>query len=1215
MKIRKLTIKNLHSLRLDAEIDFVSAPLGTSGLFAITGDTGAGKSTILDAITLALYGELPRESAYEEIISYGAAASLAELEFEHNGLLLRAKWSVHRAGGKADGKIQAPKRELAQWDEARQDFVIIAEKAKELDQQVEKLTGLDYERFRRSVLLAQGDFAAFLHAKEGERSELLEKITGSEIYTELSKAAFAKHKQEDLRLKELQAEKSRLEILPAEEAEQLTQQVKALEQESETLQQRISTMRQLQQKLQRKAELELDAQRLDQEHSQWEIAKASAAPDFLRLNRFQDLRRFQPLLHRHTDLLLLQEQLSTQIAQLQAQNETEQQALAEQETQLALALQALEHVQLQQKEQEPILAEAMRLDVEINTRLQPLQVQKANLAQRQVEKTALQTQAEALEQEKNTSTERLQKVQEWLSEHPNWHQLGEMLPLLQSAIKDLDEARSQHQIWSQENADTQRKNLDLQTQLDQIQADQQQLRSKQEALNKAYQAALPGDVPQPDHELLNWLFQDVERLSARQRHLEQLQELNDAYRVLLQEINALEQQLESLRFREQQLQKDLLNVFDEEQLLDEMLQFKQEVYAQQRLIANYEQDRNNLTEGEPCPLCFSTEHPFRYHAFKPFVDQARAEYEGALADVENLRQQRQDLANQLRETSTQVEHLEQPLHGQLGQRLGRINELEGQRGRVFGALVGVDLNDESHSVTGFIADTAHQLQLRKAAIAALTALSKSIQDNDRALLENQQVEQKLQSHAAILDERMAQWGQQIQQAAARIAQKQQELVSKLAELDVAYQSDSVALLQTLQTAKEHFQKAQERRNESERSLERNAFSLEQVSVDLAKLEEIVALETSALESAEKILNVLQNQRMALIGDATIETLREKLQEALENAQTALQTQHQQLNQRRESSVVLATRTENLLLEQTKINQEYQRTDEQLLSAAATHGLSDLDALRAAMLSPEEEQQIRELQDGLARQEAELQRMIQENAQQLLNLIAETREAPEALALKSQLEEQEMAGQKMQQTLGQLMEKLNRHEQQQQKAKTLLKTIQAQQKEYARWAKLNDLIGSADGKKFRTFAQGLTLAKLIQLANRHLHHLNGRYVILKKTGEDLGLEIMDTFQANNRRGMRTLSGGESFLVSLALALALSELAGRDTSIQSLFIDEGFGTLDDSSLDLAISTLENLQSSGKTIGIISHVKELKERIGVQIQVKKQSDGFSQINVLNA
>ena len=95
-------------------------------------------------------------------------------------------------------------------------------------------------------------------------------------------------------------------------------------------------------------------------------------------------------------------------------------------------------------------------------------------------------------------------------------------------------------------------------------------------------------------------------------------------------------------------------------------------------------------------------------------------------------------------------------------------------------------------------------------------------------------------------------------------------------------------------------------------------------------------------------------------------------------------------------------------------------------------------------------------------------------------------------------------------------------------------------------------------------------------------------------------------------MFTLSGGESFLISLALALGLSDLAGRHAQIESLFIDEGFGTLDEHSLDMAISTLENLRAGGKTIGIISHVKALKERIGTQIQVHKQSDGFSKVSV---
>jgi len=157
-----------------------------------------------------------------------------------------------------------------------------------------------------------------------------------------------------------------------------------------------------------------------------------------------------------------------------------------------------------------------------------------------------------------------------------------------------------------------------------------------------------------------------------------------------------------------------------------------------------------------------------------------------------------------------------------------------------------------------------------------------------------------------------------------------------------------------------------------------------------------------------------------------------------------------------------------------------------------------------------------------------------------------------------------------------------------------------------------LIGSADGKKFSKFAQGLTLAWLTELANRHLHKLSDRYQIVKTPEKDLELQITDAYQADVVRPMTTLSGGESFLVSLSLALGLSDLAGRKTQINSLFIDEGFGTLDAETLDIAISALENLQSGGKMIGIISHVEALKERIGTQIEVSKQPRGYSKIKV---
>lgn len=173
-------------------------------------------------------------------------------------------------------------------------------------------------------------------------------------------------------------------------------------------------------------------------------------------------------------------------------------------------------------------------------------------------------------------------------------------------------------------------------------------------------------------------------------------------------------------------------------------------------------------------------------------------------------------------------------------------------------------------------------------------------------------------------------------------------------------------------------------------------------------------------------------------------------------------------------------------------------------------------------------------------------------------------------------------------------------------------LQAAEAEALRWGRLKELIGSADGAKFSRFAQSLTLRQLIRLANEHLCVLAERYRLTAAEGSDLDLRIVDLYQANADRPMESLSGGESFLASLALALGLSELASRRYPIDSLFIDEGFGTLDSGTLEIALSALENLRSRGKTIGLISHVDLLKERLTTQVRVIRSSGGRSRIEV---
>ena len=167
---------------------------------------------------------------------------------------------------------------------------------------------------------------------------------------------------------------------------------------------------------------------------------------------------------------------------------------------------------------------------------------------------------------------------------------------------------------------------------------------------------------------------------------------------------------------------------------------------------------------------------------------------------------------------------------------------------------------------------------------------------------------------------------------------------------------------------------------------------------------------------------------------------------------------------------------------------------------------------------------------------------------------------------------------------------------------LFEQISSQSAEADLWQRLDGLIGSAKGDKFRKFAQGLTLDHLLQLANQHLSRLHGRYLLRRKSTGELELEIVDSWQGDTARDTRTLSGGEGFLVSLALALALSDLVSNKTSIDSLFLDEGFGSLDGDTLEIALTALDSLNASGKMIGIISHVEAMKERIPAQIRVEK-------------
>ncbi|NYZ16581.1 exonuclease, partial [Azospirillum sp. RWY-5-1] len=175
---------------------------------------------------------------------------------------------------------------------------------------------------------------------------------------------------------------------------------------------------------------------------------------------------------------------------------------------------------------------------------------------------------------------------------------------------------------------------------------------------------------------------------------------------------------------------------------------------------------------------------------------------------------------------------------------------------------------------------------------------------------------------------------------------------------------------------------------------------------------------------------------------------------------------------------------------------------------------------------------------------------------------------------------------------------------------LAEAYEAQKSRHALWASMDELIGSRDGQKLRNFAQSLSLDALLAQANRYLDDLARRYRLERVAGADLDIQVVDREMADEVRGVHSLSGGEMFLVSLALALGLSSMAARGGGIGTLFIDEGFGTLDPDSLDVALSCLEALQASGRQVGVISHVPAMIDRIGVQVRVEPLGGGRSAV-----
>ncbi|GAB2804821.1 hypothetical protein GCM10027276_01770 [Comamonas piscis] len=1144
MKIRKLRLKNLNSLKGEWRIDFTAAPFADNSLFAITGPTGAGKSTLLDAICLALYHQTPRlatiSAGSNDLMTRHTADCLAEVEFEVKGSVYRAFWSQRRARDKASGALQGPRVELARVA----DGVILSTHSSDKLRQMAEITGLDFQRFTKSMLLAQGGFAAFLQANANERAELLEELTGTDIYSQISQTVFERARDARQTLERDKAQAGGMQLLPEAEREQLQTEAQQLQDTLASLQTRHAALQTLQRWQQQTAQAAQAQHQADERLQQAQRALQAATPDLERLQAHGPAQAIAPL---HAGWQ--QAQAATAAGQAQL-------------TQFQGHLADAQHQQWQLQQHASTLAQQAQQQAE--QALQQLQTQQSDL-------------------------------QHWLQQHPAHAALGDQLSgwreqLAQRQLQQRQLAQEQAALLQAQQQDQalQQQAAAQATELQQAQAAQQQAdAAAQEAQTAQHNRLAPhgGSMVelrahwQTAQQLQQAWQQLLQHAQQRQPLAQDAQQLGDALQACAAPLLQQQQALATLR-SQYKAQKE--RVGDKQQLL-----------AQEQRIQSLDAHRQTLQPGEACPLCGAHEHPAIAAYAALDVTATEAALQAAQAELETLQQQGEQLSaahaaalNQQTSLQAQRAVAEQRLAQwqqawlELATRMAQpIAESAWQQPQVLAEAQQASAAQAAQLQQALSAAEAAEQALQRAKDAAHAA-AQALQhaQHQQAQLQRSQQDNSAQQQRLI---------QAVQDLQALADTTEAALQSSLAPLGLLLPAATDADT-WLQTRQQEWQQWQQRSTQLQATMQQLALQQHQAS-------------QCAQEAEQWQLRLAQTQAPVQKGAPTT-----ALPATLADCAALLEQSRQQLasleGQTQQAGQQLAER---------------QWAETQAL-AAWNEGLqaspfADAPAFAQALLPAGELAQLTQQRDGLQQTLQRASTVAEEAAQQHQQLRAQhlTDEAPQALDAQLQALEEERN--QTAERMGAYRARLADDDQRRAGQQALLVQIAVQAQDSDLWQRLDGLIGSAKGDKYRKFAQGLTLDHLLALANSHLTRLHGRYLLQRKTTGELELDIVDSWQGDVARDTRTLSGGEAFLVSLALALALSDLVSSKTSIDSLFLDEGFGTLDGDTLEIALTALDTLNASGKMIGIISHVEALKERIPAQIRVEKGAGiGYSRLEL---
>ena len=1241
MKILAIRIKNLASLEGITEIDFTQEPLCSAGIFAITGPMGAGKSTILDALCLALYAKTPRylqakESGVEiydvigstisqgdvrGILRDGTADGFAEVDFVGiDGQKYKAIWSVRRARNKVEGSIQSDTVELKNLT-TNIDF---PGRKNEITKEIERLVGLNFEQFTRSVLLAQGDFTAFLKANKDEKSSLLEKLTGTHIYSEISKRIFEKSKatEQDLRLL-----KSKMEgILTLtgdeikhyqEEQNRYTQDIINFEKEIEGLSAEIKWHQTL-------AELQSANKQAEDEWGQSVTINDQSAERRLILKQIDQVQGLRTWVDARAGDTEQQRQKSHDLKTLE---ETMKGLLLEKDRLKNLLLEATATLGAKKSDKENanvLLEQAKKLDTILNEK--NIQTESARLESEEADEKYQQNESQLkIKQESAVSLSAdIETIQQWKSDNKSKEDVAGNISLITSK---LIEAENLLKIFDQKTVAIQ----NAKNKIDGFVTTKKSVTVQFEIKNEEYRVAKQL-LESGQKELLstsihaleqskNGIDASLEDAISGQAHWKIL------YNTVL-DFEALSKKYKTNQLRLIAENEDLAKIKPLLAASKTAKETSAKLLSNAKLQAseNVETLRSHLVNNEPCPVCGSHAHPFV--AENPMLDLILSGLEDTHLENEGLYD---EFLNKLANAQQAINGMEHTIQ-QLGKEITVKNEscqkLE-QTWKEFKIFKDCNIIADNEKQTWL----ENKIKLFKADQSAVqikisnyyTALQKQEQQQTVVTQLEKDITAFTNTLKDIERNRQTEEGDlfrlkgEVEQCNADIKLVEQLMTPYFQTSDwiASWKKDTKTFAERITSFANKW-----KNNTAKLETDKKGFAvLSAVIKGLEDSEKVLLKDTEKkakiLSDLKNSLELLKTKRKSIFDGIEVDVVEARFKQAIDKAEENLNGLNTENNEVIKKSTISATQKEQCVKEMARLAKSVSGYSSQIETWIATYNTQNERSIN-------EEQAIGLLHYSYDQIHAERNalKVIADAVTKTLSVLGERKK------LLNQHEERKASERDLEavnnlyvivkeeceaitKLRNDIAFKLQQDIENKEKVGHLLVAVEAQEVIFENWSKLNDLIGSADGKKFRQIAQEYTLDVLLSYANIHLELLTKRYVIQRISGS-LALQVLDRDMGDEIRTVFSLSGGESFLVSLALALGLASLSSNRMKVESLFIDEGFGSLDPVTLNIAMDALEQLHNQGRKVGVISHVQEMTERITTQIKVRKLANGKSKISV---